>query len=573
MTGIRGVIGRLPLARQLDGYGPPVLRADVLGALTLWALVVPQALAYAELAGLPASAGLYTALFGMCVYALLGTARLLNIGPESTIAVIVASALGPLAADDPEHYAALAGMLAVLTAGFLFLGAIVRAGFITRFLSAPVLTGYLCGAGIVIATSQLAKALGIKTSGNYPTVVAGMVRDLDQTNATSLAVAAGTVALVLLLERLVPVLPGPLVALAVATVVTAVAHLDDRISTLGEISTAAPFTHLGDVRLNEINALIPTALSIAVFVYATSILTTRATDPKHADEVDPQKEFTALGTANVATGLLGGFPANSSDSRSALLARSGARTQVANLVAGAAVLVTALFLMPAFKMLPNAALAGVILLSAVRLVDAAGLRRLRRLRTADFVLAAATAVGVLVTGPIGGIGIGVVVSLLDVIRRTLTPRTATLARVPGTKNAWRNAENYPEALPVAGVVVYRFDAPLFFGNAQVFHDEILHLVDRGDGRIRAVVVNAEGITDLDVTGADTVRKLVDNLHARGVHLIFARARRHVRELADATGISDALGPDGYHLRVETAVRDADARSEPPRPHAGRKAGQ
>ncbi|NUU20135.1 MAG: STAS domain-containing protein, partial [Streptomycetaceae bacterium] len=552
-----------PIARQLHPYGKPTFQADVIGALTLWALVVPQALAYAELAGLPASAGLYTAFFGMCVYALLGTARLLNIGPESTNAVIVAGALAPMAAGDPGHYAALAGLLAILTAGFLFLGAIVHAGFITRFLSAPVLTGYLCGAGIVIATSQFAKALGIKTSGNYPTVVAGMVRDLDETNRTSLLLAAGTIAVVLLLERLAPILPAPLVALAAATVVTGAADLDDRVSTLGDITAKASFTHLAGIRLHEINALIPTALSIAVFVYATSILTTRATDPQHADEVDPQKEFTALGTANLATGLLGGFPANSSDSRSALLARSGARTQVANLVAGAGVLLTALFLMPAFKMLPNAALAGVILLSAVRLIDAAGLRRLHRLRTADSVLAGATALGVLATGPIGGIGIGVVVSLLDVIRRTLTPRTAVLARVPGTKSAWRNADNYPEAVAVAGVVVYRFDAPLFFGNAQVFHDDVLRLADEGKGRVRAVVVNAEGITDLDVTGADTVRKLLDGLRARGVHLVFARVRSNVRELADATGISDALGPRGYHLRVETAVREADTRTAPP----------
>ncbi|WP_436778152.1 SulP family inorganic anion transporter [Yinghuangia sp. YIM S09857] len=560
LSAVRDLARHLPLARQMHPYGRNVLRADVIGALTLWALVVPQALAYAELAGLPASAGLYTAFFGMCVYALLGTARLLNIGPESTIAVIVAGALGPLAADDPDHYAALAGMLAILTAGFLFLGAIARAGFITRFLSAPVLTGYLCGAGIVIATSQLAKALGIKASGNYPTVVAGMIRDLDQTSWISVLVAGGTVATVLLLERFVPVLPAPLIALAAATIVTAAAHLDDRISTLGDITTAAPFTHLGDLRLHEINALIPTALSIAVFVYATSILTTRATDPDHADEVDPQREFTALGSANVATGLFGGFPANSSDSRSALLARSGARTQAANLVAGAGVLLTALFLLPAFRMLPNAALAGVILLSAIRLVDVAGLRRLHRLRTADFVLAAATAVGVLVTGPIGGIGIGVVVSLLDVIRRTLAPRTAILARVPGTRDAWRDAENYPEAAAVTGVLVYRFDAPLFFGNAQVFHDEILGLVDEGEGRVRAIVVNAEGVTDLDVTGADTVRKLLEVLRARDVHLIFARLRSNVRELADATGISDVLGPDSYHLRVESAVREAEARA-------------
>jgi SulP family sulfate permease len=554
-----GAIRVVPIVATIARYQRGWLKRDALASLTLWALLVPQALAYSGLAGLPPAAGLYTGLLGMLGYAIFATTRALTVGPESTIAIIVASTITPIAGTDRDHYAALAALLAVLTGGFLFLGAAARAGFVTKFFSAPVLTGYLCGSGVVIALSQLSKVLGYSVQGSYPTAIGGLVHEIQRTSLVAVLIGAGTIVTMLAMRRWLPGVPAALVSLALATIVVSIGGLNKRLQVVGSFDTAPPWPSFGGIRLSEVNALIAPAISIAVFVFATTVLAANAIEKDHADLLDPNQEFRALGAANLAVGLVGGFPANSSSSRSFALAQAGARSQVANLFGCAAVGLSLLFLTPLFHNLPSAALAGVILVTAIGLIDIKGLRRLYQLRTADFVLAAITLAGVIITGPMGGIVVGIVASLMDVIRRTIMPRTAVLGRVPDQQGQWRDTSQSPEAATVPGVLVYRFEAPLFFGNADLFRHEVVQLVDTAIPPVHDVIVNAEGINDLDVTGAEAITALAKDLRDRDVRLSFARLRTPVRRLMQRVGQQGVLGEHIVYMRVEDAVQMAARR--------------
>ncbi len=555
-------VSRIPIVRTLRGYRRAWFRADGLASLTLWALLVPQALAYSSLAGLQPAAGFAVALLGMVVYGVLGTSRLLTVGPGSTVAIIVAGTVAPVAAGDPRRYAAIAALLAVMTGGMLFFGALLHAEFLTKVFSAPVLVGYLTGSGLVIIASQLSKVLGYSVRGSYPTVLGGVIQELDRTNPAAVLLGLATVAVMLAVRRWLRRVPAALVALAVATAAAAALGLDDRIPVVGPFDVALRLPELGLIRLSDVNALVVPSLSLAVFIFATGVLTGRATAPAAADEIEPRKEFVALGWANLGAGLAGGFPADGSDSRTVALAQGGARTQVASLLGALLVLVSVLLLTPLFALVPLAALGAVILVTAAGLLDIAGLRRLYRLRTADFVLAVITLTGVLVTGPMGGIVVGVVASLLDVIRRTVMPRTAVLGRVPDTDGTWRPIAEHDDAVPDPGVLVYRFEAPLFFGNADLFREELLRLADASDPPVHDVVVNAEGMNDLDVTGAQTLRTVVQDLDARGAHLSFVRLRKPVRDLMSRLGLEEYAVSYG---RVEDAVRSAQRRAGTPGP--------
>ncbi|NUT32446.1 MAG: STAS domain-containing protein, partial [Hamadaea sp.] len=478
---------------ELRGYRRAWLRPDLLAALSLWAVLVPQAFAYAQLAGLPAASGLYTALGAMLGYALFGGTRFLNVGPESSVAIVVA---GALATVPGRPHTVVAAQLALLIAVFLAIGYAVRAGVLMRLLSTPVLTGYLAGSGVVIIFSQLGKVTGISPPGHYLTKAGAVLRNLADLNVWALGCALLTAAAVLLIGRYARRLPGPLIALAVATAVVALAGLGDRLKVLGPAEGGLPVPSLPWTGLADTLRLVPPALSIALLVYASSVLTARAMAAKEGEDADPQQEFLGLSAANAAAGLLGGFPANGSDSRSALLAGSGARTRMAGPGAAAAVVVTLLVLMPLIRDMPQAALGAVIIITAARLVDVAAFRRLWRIRRADFVLAAVTAIGVLAFGVLEGIVVGVVVSLLEVLRRAVMPYTAVLGRT-GEQHAYRDVVNYRDAETLPGLVVYRFDAPLFFANADVLRGELRRLIADGEPPVRQIVLDAEAVYDMD----------------------------------------------------------------------------
>ena len=550
----------LPFVRVLSGYRRSWLRGDALAGLTLWALLVPQGLAYGQLAGLPAVTGLYVGLVSILAYALLGTSRYLTVGPESSVAMIVAVELAPLAHGDPARYAKLAALLAVLVAGFLLIGFIARLGIIVRLLSAPVLTGYLAGSGIVIAISQLPKVTGIASDKNYPRVLGGLIRSANTVEPWALVIGGATALIVLTLTRFARFIPAGLVALVLATVFVATVGLADTINVVGRVQGGIPGPALPDLGGGSLRDLLLPAGSIALLVFASSVLTAQALAERQGEEIRPNREFLALGGASLAAGLFQGFPANGSDSRSFVVADSGGRTQVTGVFAAGLLAVTLVALTPLFRNLPTSALGAVVLVTALRLIDVPALRRLWRVRTSDFLLALVTLAAVLVLGVLNGIIVGVAASLLEVLRRAVMPHTAVLGRLDGPIPAYRDVETYEEAETVPGLLVFRFDAPLFFANADVFRKQILRLVDDAPEPVRTVVVNAEAIYDIDMTGLDMLMRLLDELQSRAVDLKFARVKAGTRKLMKTSGLEARIGSAGFYLQVESAVAAHEARA-------------
>jgi SulP family sulfate permease len=539
------------------GYSVSSLRLDSIAALSLWAVVIPQALAYGELAGVPAVAGLYTALAGMLLYGLFGSSRYLNVGPESSVAIVVAASVASLSNGDPDRAIALTAMLAILTAVFLVVGAVVRLGFITRLLSTPILAAYLTGSAIIIIASQVPKIFGISVEGEeWWAKVAGVVAHLDETNLWALGLGVGTIVLVVLLQRVAKGLPAFLIAMAIATVIVALVDLatTQDVAVVGHISRGIPFPSFPQVSFRDTIDLLWPAASVALLVFASSVATASALASRDKEDLSPTKEFIGLAAAGVGAGLLQGFPANASDSRSFIVANSGRRSQSVNIVGAAAVAVTLVALTPLFENLPIAALGGVVLVSAIKLIDLAGLHRLWRVRRSDFALAIITFAGVLVVGVLGGIVVGVIVSLLETLRRAILPSTALLGQV-GPSLTYRDITHYEDAATVPGLVVYRFDAPLFFANAELFRDQIRDIVRSADTPVRRLVVSAEGITDMDVTGAEALGRVIEDLHDRGVHLVLARVRTPLRRTLQILGLEEKIRPENFFLTVADATRD------------------
>jgi sulfate permease, SulP family len=560
-TGVTALLGRLlPGAAALRHYRLRWLRPDLLAGLAVWAILIPQGLAYGELAGLSPVTGLYTALGALLLYGLVGSSRYLHVGPESSVSIVTAAYVGGLVTGEPERAAALASLLALVTAGFLLVGAALRLGVIARLLSTPVLVGYLTGSAVVIAASQLSKVLAVPSSGErWWQRLGSVLAHLGDTNGYAVAVAAGSLLCVVVLMRWAPRVPAILVAISAATAVVGLAGWADVLPVVGQVPAGVPAPSLPGVRSGDLVDLLGAGASVAVLVFASSMLTATALARRDRESVSARREFLGLAAASVGSGLLSGYPAGTSDSRSFVVADSRGRSQVANLAAAGLVAVTLLLLTPVFRYLPQAALGAVVLVAAVRMIDLVALHRLWGVRRSDFAMAAVTMGGVLAVGVLPGIGVGIAVSLLEVLRRALLPHTAVLGRVAGHQT-WRGTEDdHGDLRRVPGLLVYRFDAPLFFANADVLRDQVVALVDGADPPVRTVVLNAEGMVDMDITGAETLGALLDDLDERGVRLVLARVRTSLRTTLRRLGVEDRIGPGNIHLSVRGAVDGAPGR--------------
>jgi SulP family sulfate permease len=558
---LRGV---LPGAADLCKYQLRWLRPDLLAGLAVWAILVPQGLAYGELAGLSPVTGLYTALGALLLYALVGSSRYLHVGPDSSVAIVTAAYIGGLVAGAPERAASLASLLALVTAGFLLMGAALKLGIIARLLSTPVLAGYLTGSGVVIAASQLGKVLAIPTPGEEWWQKDGDVAThLADANVHALGVAVGSLLWVVALLRWAPRVPAILVAIVGATALVGLAGWQDLLPVVGDVPAGIPIPSLPRTRSGDVLQLLGAGASVAVLAFASSMLTATALARRDREEVSARREFLGLAAASIGSGLLQGYPANASESRSFVVADARARSQVANLAAAGLVAVTLLVLTPVFRYLPQAALGAVVLVAAVRMIDLAALRRLWRVRRSDFVMATVTTAGVLVAGVLVGIGVGIAVSLLEVLRRALLPPTAVLGRVAGHQT-WRGIDDdHGDLRRVPGVLVYRFDAPLFFANADVLREQVVRLVDASDAPVRTVVLDAEGMVDMDVTGAEALTALLDDLDQRGTRLVLARVRTSVRTTLRRLGVEERIGAEHIYLSIRGAVASAAGEVEEP----------
>ncbi|WP_436926077.1 SulP family inorganic anion transporter [Halosimplex amylolyticum] len=545
---------RIPLIELVTGYRREYLTDDLLAGATLWAMLVPQALAYASLAGVPPVVGLYTALGSMAMYAVFGHSRQLNVGPEGTVALLVAAIVSPLAGGDPGQYLVFTSALAIFVGLFSILGGILELGWITRFLSRPVLIGYIFGSAIIIATGQLDRLLGI----DAPTLVA-TVWALDELNVWALAVGTLTVLVVLLARRFGPRIPAYLIGMTVATIVVAVGDLTTRgVAIVGDIRPGLPALGVPTLAVADLWSLLGPALAVALLMYVDSLLTEQSLAQRNEYDVDADQEFFGLGAANVGSGLVGGFPVNGSQSRSIVNDAARAKTQLSNLVALGLVVLTLLYLTPLFRTLPRAALAGVLLVAATELVDVTEFRRVRRINRFDFRLALVTAALVVFVGVLVGILVAVVLSLFDAAVKPYQPNTAELIRVPGT-DRFRSAESVPDGESVPGLIIYRFDAQLYFANAEVLTDEVLELVESAEPPAQEVMLSAGAIIDIDSTAHQTLHDLVDELHERGIRFTVARGKPLFLETLERSGLREEI--DAFYLEVDTGVTAFQRRNE------------
>jgi SulP family sulfate permease len=533
------------------------LRADALAAVTVWALLVPQALAYAQLARVDPVVGMYAAIGAAVGYVLLGGVRSMNVGPEATVALLTASVVAPMAADDPARYLALAGALALLAGGWLMLAGLIGLGFVTRFLSRPLLMGYVAGSAIVMIVSQLDSLIGIKLEAQDDTLaeLAETMRRLSETDLTTLLVGIGVIVVTLVVRRIDRRLPAYLVAVLAAIAVSALADLAGRgVAVVGTIEPGLPPLGLPSVGLADLAAMAGPAVGIALLVYADSGVTGQVLAKRGRYAVDGDQEFLGLGAANVGAALTGGFPVNGSQSRSFTAADVGARSQVMNLGVLLLVILTLLVLTPLFAPLPKAALAGVILVVAFGLLDPAGFRHLARIDRRELALALLAAAIVVAVGMIAGVFVTVVLSLFLVAVRAAQPRRTLLVRVPGTES-FRSVDNVEEGLLEPGLMVYRFDAPLFFANAQLMADDVMAAVADGAAAepVRCVVIDAESIADVDSTGAAVLGELVDDLGRRGITLALARLKAPVEAYLSRAGVMEKVGAERVYLEVDDAV--------------------
>ncbi len=511
---------------QLRGYNGGWFRADLLAGITVTAYLIPQCLAYADLAGVEPVTGLWVAVVAMVAYALLGTSRQISVGPESTTAVMVATAVAPLAGGDPARYAALAAGLALLVGLVCIAAFVLRLGFLADLLSQPILVGYMAGVALIMIGSQLATITGVTLSseGSVAKVVE-LSSNFGNVQPASVVLGIGVTAFLLVLQRVAPLAPGSLIAVVGAAVIVYVFDLTAYgIQLVGPVPSGLPSISLPGLSTGDVTALLGSAAAIAFVAYSDVALTGRAFAVRTGEVIDANREFLALGTANVASGLTGGFALSASGSRTAIIDAVRAHSQVTGLVAAAAVVVVIIAVPGLISYIPRAALGGIVVYAALRLIDVVALRRLGRFRVSELGLALAATFGVLIFDVLAGILIAVGLSVADLFVRIARPPASVLGQVPGLAGL-HDIDDYPEARQIPGLLVFRYDAPLCFANAEDFRTSVLDAVDdanEGGTPVEWLLLNAEAIVELDMTSADALRRLVDDLEER--HVVFAMAR-------------------------------------------------
>ncbi|WP_341924339.1 sulfate permease [Nocardioides psychrotolerans] len=554
----RGQHGRLlPGLHDLRHYDRAWLGGDVLGGITVAAYLVPQVMAYAAVAGLPAVTGLWAALAPLLVYALLGSSRRLSVGPESTTALMSAASVGAIAAGDPATYAGAAAALAMLVGLVCLVGRLVRLGFVADLLSRPVLIGYLAGVAVLMIVGQLDRLTGIDVEGDDPvSEVRFVLTHLDDVALPTVTMALVVAGSLLVAQRLRPHWPHPLIAMLLAAGVTALFSLETHgISTVGAIPAGLPVPGLPSVDLDVLLQLALPAVGIAVVGYTDNVLTARAFAARHHEHVDADQELLALGAANVAVGLTQGFPVSSSGSRTVIGDSLGVKTQLHSLVALVTVLVAMFVLRPVLEAFPDAALAGVVTYAAIRLVDGAEIRRIGHFRRSELVLVLATVAGVLLLDILPGIALAVGLSILDLLRRVARGHDGILGFVPGLAGM-HDVDDHPDATTVAGLVIYRYDSPLFFANAEDFRHRALAAVEEAatqDQPVEWLLVNMESNVEVDLTALDSLEDVRGELAARGVVLALARVKQDLRLDLDRVGLTEAIGAERIYPTLPVAV--------------------
>jgi len=550
-----GLAAWLPGLWVLRHYRRAWLARDVAAGLVLTALLVPAGMGYALASGLPAITGLYATVGPLLAYAIFGPSRIMVLGPDSALAPLIAVAVLARAEGDPERAVALASLLALLT-GALCIGAgVARAGFITDLLSKPVRVGYMNGIGLTVVVSQLPKLFGFSVSAHD--VVSGtgaFVRGVvaGETRPEALIIGGACLAIVLLGRFVAPRVPAVLVAVVGATVAVAVLGLAGRISVVGPVPRGLPLPAIPLVRLSDITGLLGAAVGIALVSFADTSVLSRTFAGRHGYRVDANRELIGLGIANLVAGLVRGFPISSSSSRTPVAESAGSRTQVTGIVGALAIVVLLVAAPWLFQSLPTTALAAIVIAAAIRIMDVAAWRVFYRVRRSDLVLSLVAFLGVALLGVLTGIAVAVAVALLDFVRRAWRPHDAVLGRADGVKG-YHDLARYPDAKQVPGLILFRWDAPLFFANADTFRERIIDLVDDAKIPPKWVVVAAEPVTDVDTTAAEMLEELDKELATRGCELAFAELKDPVKDRLERYGLHKRIGREFFFPTIGVAV--------------------
>lgn len=544
----------MPGLYVLRTYQMPWLPRDLVAGLVLSALLVPQGMAYAELAGLPAITGLYTTVICLLAYAAFGPSPYLVLGPDSSLGPMIAAAILPLAAGDEAYAIALAGMLA-LVVGALCLGAgIARLGFVADLISKPVRVGYLAGLAVTIFVGQLPKLFGfsVDADGLFQEFFA-VLQNLDQTNPWTLAVGLLTLVIILGMKWWAPRLPGILFAVLASIAATVIFDLASQsVDVIGVLPQGFPRPSFPAVALGDLPLLAAAALGMTLLAVGDTISTSTGFAARRGYEVDGDQELVGIGSANLLVGLFQGFPISTSGSRTAVAEQSGAKTQLTGVVAGLSVLAMLLFVPGFVKNMPQSALAALVIAAALGLFDVAELRRLRSARRSEFGLALVCILGVALVGVLPGIIIAVTVSILQAFARAWRPYCAVLGK-PQHVAGYHDLKQYPEAEQTPGLLMLRWDAPLFFANANIFRKFVREQVAAASPSPAWVIIAAEPITDVDATAADMLVDLDEELNAADIHLIFAELKDPARKQIERYGLYGVIDHRHFYPTLDVAV--------------------
>jgi high affinity sulfate transporter 1 len=549
-TGWRGIVPGITAIRT---YERSWLRFDLIAGVVLAAILVPQGMAYAELAGLPPVTGLYTTIACLVGYALMGPSRVLVLGPDSSVSPLIFAAIAPLVvvADDPETAIALAGMMAVMVGMILIgLGA-GKLGFVADLLSKEVQVGYMNGLAITIFVGQLPKLSGFSTDADgFVDELQAFVDGFPDRNPTALWLGLATLAVLLVLPRLTRTIPAVLVAVIGATAVTGLFDLD--ISTVGTLPEGLPSPSLPWTSVSDVAPMMVAAVGITLVSLTDTIATSTAFAARRGEEVRPDQEMIGIGSANIVAGFFQGFAVSTSSSRTAVADQTGAKSQLTGLVGAGVVALLLLFFNGLLKSLPQTALAAVVIAAAFSLVDLPTLRRYLKVRRSSFVLSLVATGGVVFFGVLQGILVAVVLSILLFFRRSWWPHGEVLGQIEG-EAGWHSAHNGAIAEQTPGIVVFRWEAPLFFANAGMFRQQVRHLAR--ERRPRWIVLQCEAITDIDVTAADVLEQLDIELNEQGINLAFVELRSRLEDLVYDYGLFATLDRDHFYDSIEAALAE------------------
>jgi len=534
------------------GYRRQWLAGDVAAGVSGCLIMIPSVIAYARLTGLPPESGLYASLIPLIVYPFITTSPQVIVGPDIAICLLMANAIAPLAGGDAKHAAALAAILSMASGALLLLSSRLKFGRVADFLSKPVLVGYMTGAALILVASQLGSLLGIPLVNNdFFARLNEAMRRLPETRLPTLILGLALLASIIALRRFTPKIPGTITACVVATVISAAFHLEQHgIAVVGHFNGGLPTFVFPEMHWREIHGLLPAAFGIAFLTYTEGILLARAFAAKNDYEVAPNQELTALGAANLCNSFFQGFPVTGSQSRTTVNDDAGGKTQLTSLVMAACVALFLLFLTPLLAPLPEVTLAAILIYGGWNLVEFQAMKRIYRHYPGAAGIAALTTLGVLAAGVVAGILLGVILSLLTLITRISHPPDAVLREVPG--HGFHDlGETTGQTLP--GLLAYRFYAPLLFSNCGYFSERVHCLVAAASPPVRWLLLDAQAVTDIDVTAVEMLHALRRDLKEKGVDLKIAHANRPLRELLECTGLEREIGAESFFASVHECV--------------------